>query len=39
MRKYCEENGYEVIDVLTDIASGLNEDRKGLSKQFEDLTM
>ncbi len=35
LKKYCEEKGYEVIDVLTDIASGLNENRKGLNKLFD----
>ena len=27
--------GYNVVDILTDVASGLNEKRKGLKKLFE----
>jgi len=35
LRAYCSARGYRVIDVVTDIASGLNEDRKGLLKLFD----
>jgi len=32
LRNYCSAKGYKVIDVITDIASGLKEDRNGLQK-------
>ena len=35
LKEYCSAKGYTVIDVLTDIASGLNEKRRGLKKLFE----
>ncbi len=35
MRNYCSAKGYKVIDVVTDIASGLKEDRSGLHKLFD----
>ena len=35
LRAYCSARVYRVIDVVTDIASGLNEDRKGLLKLFD----
>ena len=35
MKKYCEDRGYEIVDIITDIASGLNENRKGLNKLFD----
>jgi len=35
LKRYCNEKGYDVVDVLTDIASGLNENREGLNKVFE----
>ncbi len=35
LRAYCSARGYRVVDVITDIASGLNEDRKGLQKLFD----
>ena len=38
LKKYCNEKGYDVVDVLTDIASGLNENRRGLNKVFEYVT-
>ncbi len=38
LKRYCDEKGYDVLDVLTDIASGLNENRKGLNKVFEYVT-
>ena len=34
LTQYCSSNGYSVIDVLSDIASGLKTDRKGLLKLF-----
>ena len=34
LKEYCSAKGYRVIDVLTDIASGLNEKRRGLRKLF-----
>ncbi|RLE86873.1 MAG: IS607 family transposase [Thermoprotei archaeon] len=34
LRNYCSAKGYKVIDVVTDIASGLKEDRSGLHKLF-----
>lgn len=33
--EYCASRGYRVVEVLTDIASGLKTDRKGLRKLFE----
>ncbi len=35
LRSYCSAKGYKVVDVLTDITSGLNEDRSGLQKLFD----
>jgi Predicted site-specific integrase-resolvase len=35
LRAYCSARGYRVVDVVTDIASGLKEDRKGLLKLFD----
>ncbi len=35
LRSYCSAKGYKVIDVVTDIASGLKEDRSGLQKLFD----
>ncbi|HDJ84007.1 MAG TPA: IS607 family transposase [Desulfurococcaceae archaeon] len=32
LRSYCSAKGYRVIDVITDVASGLKEDRAGLQK-------
>lgn len=34
LRIYCSAKGYKVIDVVTDVASGLKEDRSGLQKLF-----
>jgi len=34
LRSYCSAKGYRVIDVITDVASGLKEDRAGLQKLF-----
>ncbi|ADI32308.1 IS607 family transposase [Staphylothermus hellenicus] len=35
LKKYCSARGYNVVDVLTDIASGLNEERRGLRKLID----
>ena len=35
LRSYCSARGYRVIDVVTDIASGLKENRNGLQKLFD----
>lgn len=32
LKEYCSSRGYRVIDVLTDVVSGLNEKRRGLEK-------
>jgi len=34
LTQYCTAKGYRVVDVLSDVASGLNTDRKGLLKLF-----
>jgi len=34
LRSYCSAKRYKVIDVITDVASGLKEDRSGLQKLF-----
>jgi excisionase family DNA binding protein len=35
LKEYCSAKGYNVIDVLTEVASGLNEKRRGLKKLFD----
>jgi len=35
LTQYCTAKGYRVIDILSDIASGLNAERKGLLKLFD----
>ncbi|WP_448578519.1 IS607 family transposase [Thermosphaera sp.] len=35
LKKYVEQNNWELIEVVRDIASGLKEDRKGLMKLIE----
>ena len=35
LRNYCSAKGYKVVDVITDVASGLKEDRNGLQKLFD----
>ena len=35
LKKYAIEKGYEIVDIITDIGSGLKEDRKGLKKLFK----
>ena len=34
LTKYCTSKGYRVIDVMSDVASGLKTDRRGLLKLF-----
>jgi len=34
LMQYCSAKGYRVVDVLSDIASGLNTERRGLLKLF-----
>lgn len=34
LKKYCASKGYQVAKILTDISSGLNENRRGLKKLF-----
>jgi len=34
LTQYCSAKGYKVVDVLSDIASGLNTERRGLLKLF-----
>ncbi|GAY25122.1 IS607 family transposase [Desulfurococcaceae archaeon AG1] len=36
--EYCASKGYKVVEVLTDIASGLKTDRKGLRRLFDLIT-
>jgi len=35
LRSYCSAKGYKIIEVITDVASGLKEDRNGLQKLFD----
>ncbi len=35
LRNYCSARGYKVVEIITDVASGLDENRKGLRKLFE----
>jgi len=35
LRQYCSSRGYRVVDVLSDVASGLRADREGLLKLFD----
>ncbi|OYT56994.1 MAG: IS607 family transposase [Desulfurococcales archaeon ex4484_217_2] len=35
LRNYCSAKGYKVVDIITDVASGLKEDRGGLRKLFD----
>jgi len=35
LRAYCSARGYRVVDVITDVASGLKEDRSRLQKLFD----
>jgi excisionase family DNA binding protein len=38
LRQYCSSRGYKVVDVLSDVASGLKADREGLLKLLEYVT-
>ncbi len=38
LRQYCSSRGYKVVDVLSDVASGLKADRKGLLKLLDYVT-
>jgi excisionase family DNA binding protein len=38
LTQYCSSKGYKVIDVLSDVASGLKADRKGLLRLLEYVT-
>ncbi|MFP3288014.1 MAG: IS607 family transposase [Acidilobus sp.] len=38
LRQYCSSKGYKVIDVLSDVASGLKAGRKGLMRLLEYVT-
>ncbi|MFP3287649.1 MAG: IS607 family transposase [Acidilobus sp.] len=38
LRQYCSSRGYKVVDVLSDIASGLRADRQGLLKLLDYVT-
>lgn len=35
LAQYCSAKGYRVVDVLSDVASGLNTSRRGLLKLFD----
>jgi excisionase family DNA binding protein len=35
LTQYCSSKGYKVVDVLSDVASGLKTDRRGLLKLFD----
>jgi len=35
LKNYCSSRGYQVAKILTDISSGLNENRKGLKQLFK----
>jgi len=35
LKEYCSARGYAVVDILTDVASGLNEKRRGLKELFD----
>jgi predicted site-specific integrase-resolvase len=34
LTQYCSSKGYKIIDIVTDVASGLKTDRNGLLKLF-----
>jgi len=38
LRHYCSSRGYKVVDVLSDVASGLKADREGLLKLLDYVT-
>lgn len=35
LKNYCSSKGYQVAKIITDISSGLNENRKGLKQLFK----
>jgi len=35
LKNYCSSKGYQVVKILTDISSGLNENRRGLKQLFK----
>ena len=35
LKNYCSSKGYQVVRILTDISSGLNENRRGLKQLFK----
>ena len=35
LKEYCSTKGCNIVDILTGVASGLNEKRRGLEKLFE----
>ncbi|MFA4645662.1 IS607 family transposase [Pyrococcus kukulkanii] len=35
LTNYCSSKGYKVVKILTDVSSGLNENRKGLKQLFK----
>ncbi len=35
LRSYCSAKGYKIVDIVTDVASGLKEDRSGLQMLFD----
>ena len=35
LKNYCKEKNYNIKEIITDIGSGLNENRKGLKKLFK----
>ena len=35
LTRHCSSKGYKVVDVLSDVASGLRTDRRGLLKLFD----
>ena len=35
LKDYCSSEGYQVLKILTDISSGMNENRRGLKQLFK----
>ncbi|MFA4661854.1 IS607 family transposase [Pyrococcus kukulkanii] len=35
LKNYCSSKGYQVVKIITDISSGLNESRRGLKQLFD----
>lgn len=38
VKEYCKNNGYEIANIFTDIASGLNDNRKNFNKLLETIS-